>query len=89
MSINISAKQVEPLRVNYSHIARRIGDTKAATRYQEAVYDIQPTENFHYPPTWDPEHKLFDESRTAINGRLVHLHRSTPVLLHLLRDHTR
>ena len=66
MSINISAKQVEPLRVNYSHIARRIGDTKAATRYQEAVYDIQPTENFHYPPTWDPEHKLFDESRTAI-----------------------
>ena len=66
MSINISAKQVEPIRVNYAHIARRIGDRKPASRYQEAVYDVQPTTNFHYPPTWEPDKQLFDTSRTAI-----------------------
>lgn len=66
MSLNIAAKEVKPLRLNYAHVARRVGENKAATRYQEAVYDIQPTTNFHYPATWDTKHQLFDESRTAI-----------------------
>ncbi|EIJ36689.1 aromatic/alkene monooxygenase hydroxylase subunit beta [Thiothrix nivea] len=66
MSLNISAKEVKPLRVNYAHVARRVGDERPASRYQEAVYDIQPTTNFHYPPTWQPEKQLYDTSLTAI-----------------------
>ncbi|MFI0400480.1 MAG: aromatic/alkene monooxygenase hydroxylase subunit beta [Thiolinea sp.] len=66
MSLNIAAKEIKPLRLNYAHIARRIGENKPATRYQEAVYDVQPTTNFHYPPSWDPSRKLYDTARTAI-----------------------
>lgn len=66
MSINIATKELKPIRKNYAYITRRLGDKKPATRYQEAVYDIQPTTNFHYPPSWEPDKKLFDESRTAI-----------------------
>lgn len=66
MSLNIAAKEIKPLRLNYGHIARRIGEHKPATRYQEAVYDIQPTTNFHYPPSWDPSRKLYDTARTQI-----------------------
>jgi len=66
MSINISTKQLEPLRTNYANLERRFGNKKPASRYQEAVYDIQPTVNFHYPPSWEPNKKLFDVTRTAI-----------------------
>lgn len=66
MSLNIAAKEVKPLRTNFGYTARRVGEDKPASRYQEAVYDIQPTCNFHYPPTWEPGKLLFDASRTAI-----------------------
>lgn len=66
MSLNIAAKEIKPLRLNYGHIARRIGEHKPATRYQEAVYDVQPTTNFHYPPSWDPSRKLYDTARTQV-----------------------
>lgn len=66
MSLNISAKEIKPLRQNFGHIARRIGEHKPATRYQEAVYDVQPTTNFHYPASWDPTRKLYDTARTQI-----------------------
>ena len=66
MSLNIAAKEVKPLRTNFGYTARRVGENKAASRYQEAVYDIQPTCNFHYPPSWEPDKMLFDASRTAI-----------------------
>lgn len=66
MSIQIASRHIKPLRTNYAHIERRIGPDKPATRYQEAVYDVQPTENFHYAPTWEPDKALFDASRTAI-----------------------
>lgn len=66
MSISISTKELKPLRTNYGHITRRIGDKRPASRYQEAVYDVQPTENFHYPPSWETDKQLFDASRTAI-----------------------
>lgn len=66
MSLNIAAKEVKSLRTNYDYTARRVGADKPASRYQEAVYDIQPTCNFHYPPTWEPNKQLFDASRTAI-----------------------
>ena len=46
--------------------ARHIGGDKVASRYQEATYGAQPMVNFHYRPTWDPAHELFDASRSKI-----------------------
>ena len=66
MSIDITAKTIEPVRQTYDQVARRIGEGKAASRYQEAVYDVQPTTNFHYRPTWDKDHELYDKGRTRI-----------------------
>ncbi len=66
MHIDIKARKIEPIRHTYSHVARRIGEGKTATRYQEAVFDLQPTENFHYRPTWQPDKELYDVTRTAI-----------------------
>ena len=66
MSIDLRTTHVEPLRRNFDHIAARIGQEKPATRYQEAVWGLQPTLNFHYRPTWDQAHALYDPTRTAI-----------------------
>jgi phenol hydroxylase P1 protein len=66
MSVHISTKAVKPKRLNYAYTERRIGDKKPASRYQEAVYDIQPTTNFHYPPTWEEGKELYDVTRTQI-----------------------
>lgn len=65
MSVEIKTNSVSTIRNTYSHIKRRFGD-KPATRYQEASYDIEATENFHYKPLWDPQRSLNDESRTSI-----------------------
>jgi phenol hydroxylase P1 protein len=65
MEIDIQSKKIETLRNTYTHTEKRFGD-KPATRYQEATFDIQPTENFHYRPTWQPELELYDKRRTAI-----------------------
>ncbi|MES9878737.1 MAG: aromatic/alkene monooxygenase hydroxylase subunit beta [Candidatus Sedimenticola sp. 1PA] len=66
MQIDIKAKEQKPVRQTYSHIARRFGEDKPATRYQEGVLDIQATEHFHYRPTWQPDKELYDPSRTAL-----------------------
>lgn len=65
MTIDLRTVAIEPLRNTYDHIARRFGD-KPASRYQEGTYDVQPEVNFHYRPTWDPKHQIFDATRTAI-----------------------
>lgn len=66
MSVEIKTTAVEPVRKTFDHIAEKIGPDKAATRYQEAVWGLQPIVNQHYRPTWDPEHTLYDTKRTAI-----------------------
>ncbi len=66
MSIEIKTTSIEPLRHTFSNVAARLGVDKPASRYQEATFDLQPTVNFHYRPTWDPDFELFDERRTAI-----------------------
>jgi phenol hydroxylase P1 protein len=66
MNIDLQAREIAPLRNTYAHVAKHVGADKAASRYQEATYGAQPTTNFHYRPTWDPEHELFDASRSAI-----------------------
>lgn len=66
MNIDLQAREITPLRHTYEHVARYIGGDKAASRYQEATFGAQPMVNFHYRPTWDPSHELFDASRSAI-----------------------
>ncbi|WP_221793944.1 aromatic/alkene monooxygenase hydroxylase subunit beta [Oceanobacter mangrovi] len=65
MSVEIKMATLEPVRHTFTQIAKRFGD-KPASRYQEATYDIQAVTNFHYKPSWDPQHNLNDASRTAI-----------------------
>ncbi|MDP3922865.1 MAG: aromatic/alkene monooxygenase hydroxylase subunit beta [Hydrogenophaga sp.] len=65
MNIDLQAREITPLRNTFDHVARHIGD-KVASRYQEATYGAQPMVNFHYRPTWDPAHALFDASRSQI-----------------------
>lgn len=66
MNIDLQARDIQPLRQTYGHVAAHIGGDKAASRYQEATLGAQPTANFHYRPTWAPQHELFDASRSAI-----------------------
>lgn len=66
MHIDLRTVSIKPQRQTFDHIARRIGPDKAATRYQEGTLDVQATHNFHYRPTWDPDHEIFDASRSAI-----------------------
>ncbi len=66
MQIDLRTVSITPLRQTYDHIAARLGGDKPASRYIEATMDVQANANFHYRPTWDPAHELFDTSRTAI-----------------------
>ncbi|MBW7656832.1 aromatic/alkene monooxygenase hydroxylase subunit beta [Hydrogenophilus thermoluteolus] len=66
MSIDLKTVNIKPLRLTYAHVAKYIGENKIPTRYQEATFGAQPNTNFHYRPTWDPDHELFDTARTAI-----------------------
>ena len=66
MNIDLQAREITPLRQTYAHVARLIGGDKAASRYQEATFGAQSEVNFHYRPTWDPAHELFDKRRSAI-----------------------
>lgn len=66
MSIEIKTATTEPLRQTFDHISARIGKDKTPNRYQEVIYGLQPSFAFHYRPTWDSEHMLYDERRTAI-----------------------
>jgi phenol hydroxylase P1 protein len=69
MQIDLRTVSITPLRQTFDHIAARIGADKAASRYIEATMDVQATANLHYRPTWDPEHEIFDPSRTRITMR--------------------
>lgn len=66
MQVDIKTTDIQPIRKTFSHIARRLGDDKSASRYQEATLDMQPTANFHYRPLWEPERAVFDTRRTNI-----------------------
>ncbi len=66
MQIDLRTVSIEPLRQTFDHIAARIGADKPASRYLEGTMDLQSGANPHYRPTWDPEHEIFDATRTAI-----------------------
>lgn len=66
MAIDLRTVSITPLRQTFGHLARRMGADKPASRYIEATMDLQPVENYHYRPTWQPEHDIFDPKRTVI-----------------------
>ncbi|MFA5123486.1 aromatic/alkene monooxygenase hydroxylase subunit beta [Zavarzinia sp.] len=66
MSLEIKTASIQPRRHTFANVARRLGADKPASRYDEAMYDLQATEVFHYRPTWEPQYELFDSRRTAI-----------------------
>jgi phenol hydroxylase P1 protein len=66
MTLDIKSVEIKPIRETFGHVQRRIGVGKTATRYEEATYDLQPTANFHYRPTYNPKYKLYDKDKTAI-----------------------
>ena len=65
MNIDLQAREIKPLRNTFARVTPYSGD-KPASRYQEATLGVQPTANFHYRPTWEPEFELFDKGRTAV-----------------------
>jgi len=66
MTIDLKTTSIDPVRKTFDHIAEKIGPDKNATRYQEAVWGLQPILNQHYRPTWDPSKTLYDTSRTVV-----------------------
>lgn len=66
MNIEIKAEDFTPRRSTFSHVARRYGEDRPASRYDEATLDVQATTNFHYRPLWAPEYEIFDVKRTAV-----------------------
>jgi phenol hydroxylase P1 protein len=68
MSIDLQAREIHPLRHTFARVAAYTGD-KPASRYFEATLGAQPSVNFHYRPTWEPEFELFDTRRTAVKMR--------------------
>lgn len=67
MQMDLRTVSITPLRHTFGHLARRMGADKPASRYQEGTMDLQPVENYHYRPTWDPAHDIFDPRHTAIH----------------------
>lgn len=59
MNYELRQQVIEPGRATFQHLVDRYGD-RPASRYQEASVDVQPRENFHYRPLWDPEHEIYD-----------------------------
>ena len=66
MQIDLRTVSIKPIRQTFRNIEERIGPDKSASRYQEGTLDVQADANFHYRPTWDPTHEIFDASRTNI-----------------------
>lgn len=66
MQIDLRTVTIRPQRQTFTHVAKRLGADKPASRYQEGTWDVQAVANFHYRPLWDAEHEIFDPRRTAI-----------------------
>lgn len=66
MTIDLKTVAIKPMRQTFAHVAARIGGDKPVSRYQEATLGVQADVNFHYRPTWDPDHEIFDPTRTAL-----------------------
>ncbi len=65
MGYELRTNVVDPERNTFSYLVERFGD-RPATRYQEASFNLQPKENFHYRPTWDPDREIYDPAYSAL-----------------------
>ena len=74
-----------PLRQTFDNIARRIGATNPRRATRKAPGHAADGELPTIRPTWDPEHDIYDASRTAIKMADWYAFRIRPVLL---RCHT-
>ena len=61
MQFELKTQVIEPVRNTFDSVAKRFGD-RPASRYLEGSIDIQPTENFHYRPTWDPTKEIYSDA---------------------------
>ncbi|MCX9191532.1 phenol 2-monooxygenase [Carbonactinospora thermoautotrophica] len=65
MQYELRTQVIEPLRATFDSLVERYGG-RPASRYEEGTIDVQPRENFHYRPLWDPAHELYDEDFSAL-----------------------
>lgn len=65
MQYELRQQVIEPLRPTFTPLIKRYGN-RPATRYEEGSVDIQPIENFHYRPLWDPAHEIYDETYSVL-----------------------
>lgn len=65
MQIELRTQVIEPSRKTFSYLARRFGEDRPASRYEEGSIDIQPRENFHYRPFYAPDKWQFDADFSA------------------------
>lgn len=66
MHIDIKTQVIAPKRQTFKHIAARLGEDRAASRYEEGTLDLQAEVNFHYRPLWAPGFEQFDRRRTKV-----------------------
>jgi phenol hydroxylase P1 protein len=66
VTIDLKTLNLEPRRQTFGHIARRFGEDRPASRYEEGMLDLQATAHFHYKPFWEPDKELYDPRRTEI-----------------------
>lgn len=59
MQYELKTHVLEQQRKTFSHLEERYGD-RPATRYEQGSVGLQPSENFHYRPTWAPDKELYD-----------------------------
>jgi len=66
MQYELRSKVIEPRRHTFQNLIDRYGD-EPASRYLEGTVDVQPTENFHYHPTWAPDRDLYDARFSSLH----------------------
>lgn len=57
-------EMIKPIRNTYTYMSGL--KVKRPTTYDEATYNLEPKENFHYRPLWNPEYNIFDERLTKV-----------------------
>lgn len=65
MSYDLSPQVIEPRRVTFDNLEKRLG-AREASRYEEGTIEIQPQENFHYRPLYNPAIEIYDPSMTRL-----------------------
>lgn len=61
---SMGSNVIKPIRNTYKYMSGL--KVKRPTTYDEATYNLEPKENFHYRPIWNPEMNIFDERLTKV-----------------------